>query len=489
MTRYVYQTKPFGHQVAELRRSYLRPAWAYLMEMGTGKTKIVLDECAALYERGHVDLLVVCAPKSVYTNWLKEIEIHLPGRIARNIVLWGGGGGRRRGEALLSLQEQTGHGKVLDVFLLNIEALSHKKGQQALQLVMSGRNAYWVIDESAFIKKRTATRTKVVINLRTMAKYRRILNGTPITKGPLDLFTQCVFLDPELLGYSNYYVFQNRYAKVVRRDLGGGRRFNQIVGYQNLDELRAKLKVFSSIVKKSDCLDLPPKLYETIEIELSPEQKQAYNTLAEEAMVMFDMGECTVTMTLTMLLRFQQIVCGFLPLDKNPDEKSGRVQLLPSERVPTLLSLLDSVHQKALIYAPFIRSILELQEEIGKKYGKESVATFYGKVKTKDRAKIIEEFQRPESPLKFLIGNKALAYGWTLTQATTVIYFANTYDLDVRQQSEDRAHRIGQDNKVTYLDLVARGTVDEKILTALLDKREIARVILGDEIREWIKPL
>tara|TARA_Y100000114_G_scaffold47052_1_gene42911 strand:- start:522 stop:1316 length:795 start_codon:yes stop_codon:yes gene_type:complete len=262
----------------------------------------------------------------------------------------------------------------------------------------------------------------------------------------------------------------------------GPRQFNQIVGYRKLEELSEKLDQFSSRVLKADCLDLPDKIYTRREVELTKEQATLYMQMKKLALAQFDNGELSTTASvLTQIMRLQQIVCGFLA----PDD--GEIQNIPNNRLNELMKVVEELQGKAIIWASYTHDIQQIAKALRDRFGPESVATYYGETPQDERQKIINAFQAPANPLQFFVGNsKTGGYGITLTAAKTVIYFSNNYDLEVRLQSEDRAHRIGQTNKVTYIDMVTPNTVDEKILKALRNKIDLASQALGEETRAWL---
>tara|TARA_R100000458_G_C8134038_1_gene147923 strand:- start:136 stop:648 length:513 start_codon:yes stop_codon:yes gene_type:complete len=165
----------------------------------------------------------------------------------------------------------------------------------------------------------------------------------------------------------------------------------------------------------------------------------------------------------------------------------GNMIELKSNRINELMNILDETSGKVIIWANYINDIKAIEKEIQKEYGFDSCCTYFGETKTEDRQICINKFQDPNSSIRFFIGNTQTGgYGITLTEASTVIYYSNNYDLEKRMQSEDRAHRIGQKNKVNYIDLVAPKTVDEKIIKALRNKVNIAKEISGEELSEWI---
>jgi len=305
------------------------------------------------------------------------------------------------------------------------------------------------------------------------------MTGSPVTKNPLDLYSQCEFLDPWLLDFASYYSFRNRYAEMKTMHLRG-RSIQVVKEFKNLNELSETLQNFSYRVLKEDCLDLPPKNFIKRHITLTPEQKKLYGQMKEAAMAMLN-GKITTTVTvLTQLMRLHQITCGHFTAD------DGSTQTVESNRLKELMNILEETEGKAIIWANYQKDVANIISSIKKEYGENSIVDYYGLTPQEDRQDNIRKFQN-DPECRFIVGTPQTGgYGITLTQANTVIYYSNGYDLEKRLQSEDRAHRIGQKKSVTYIDLIAEDTVDEKIVKALRDKINIASEVLGEELRDWI---
>jgi len=310
--------------------------------------------------------------------------------------------------------------------------------------------------------------------------FRRLLTGSPVTKSPMDIYSQTEFLRPGLLGYDSYYAFQGRYA-VVQRKTMGAHAFQQIVGFRNLDELTDRIDQFSFRVLKKDCLDLPEKVYTARYVGLTDEQRNMYNQIRQHAMVLLDNGEMsTAPAVITQMLRLQQIMSGHLKTDE------GDMLYFPSRRMEALEEILEEHDGKAIIWSRFRYDIQQITQMLNDKFGQGCAAAYYGDTTDEERNRIIKEFQQGRQ-LKFFVGNPATAgYGLTLTEANLVVYYANDFNLETRIQSEDRAHRIGQKNNVTYIDLISEGTIDERIVKALREKIDIGAKVLGEQAREWL---
>ena len=478
---YPFKTVPYAHQITALEKSWDKENYAYFMEMGTGKSKVLIDNMSMLYDNGKINGALILAPKGVYRNWQRqEIPTHLPNHIEDFTVAWTPTPNKIEKELLDSILKDP-KDLTLDIFLMNIEALHTTKGARFAERFLNGHRALVVIDESTTIKNPKAIRTKNALKLSTLAKYRRILTGSPVTRDPIDLFSQCEFLDPAILGHASYYSFKNRYTVQVRTNVGT-HTFNKVVGYKNLGELSGLLDSYSYRVLKEDCLDLPEKIYTKRQVDLTDEQKKAYREMKEYALTLFEDGSVLSASTvMTQLLRLHQISCGHLITE------SGETKIFKNNRITELMDILEEVDGKVIIWANYRQDIRTIYDTISKKYGKETVATYYGDTPDDERQGIVQKFQDKDSSLRYFVGNQQTAgYGLTLTAAKTVVYYSNNYDLEKRIQSEDRAHRIGQKSNVTYIDLIAEKTVDERIVKALRNKINIASKVLGEEFKEWL---
>jgi len=460
-----------------LEKSWNKETYAYFMEMGTGKTKVLIDNMSMLYDKGKIDGALIIAPKGVVKTWYEqELPTHLVNHIENVTVLWQSNITKNQQEKLESLFEIE---TALHILIMNVEALSTDKGVKFAQKFLDSHKTLMAIDESTTIKTPTAKRTKNIISLGKHAKYRRIMTGSPVTKNPLDLYTQCEFLDPYLLDFSSYYAFRNRYAEMTTMNVRG-RSIQVVKEFRHLGELSESLQSFSYRVLKEDCLDLPPKNWIKRHITLTKEQEKVYKQMKKHALAMLN-GKVTSTMTvLTQLMRLHQITCGHFTAD------DGSVQNINNNRIKELMDILEETEGKAIIWANYQKDITQIVESIEKEYGPGSVVSYYGLTPQEERQDNIRQFQH-DPKCRFMVGTPSTGgYGITLTAANTVIYYSNGYDLEKRLQSEDRAHRIGQKKNVTYIDIIAEDTVDEKIQESLRKKINIASEVLGEELRAWI---
>jgi len=474
---YKFKTKPYAHQLLALEKSWNKETYAYFMEMGTGKTKVLIDNAAMLYDKGKIDGLLIVAPKGVVGTWYdQELPTHLPNHIENVTVLWQANITKGQQEKLNTLFETE---TALHILIMNVEALSTTKGTDFAAKFISSHNTLMVIDESTTIKNPSAKRTKNILNLSTNTKYRRIMTGSPVTKNPLDLYSQCEFLSPWLLDFTSYYAFRNRYAEMKTMYVRG-RTIQVVDKFKNLGELSEQLKGFSYRVLKEDCLDLPEKNWTKRQITLTPDQRKIYIQMKETALAMLNGKQATTMTVLTQLMRLHQITCGHFTAD------DGTIQRIANNRVNELMDILSEMEGKAIIWAHYQYDITSIIKEIVKVYGPGSVVDYFGLTPQDERQDNIKKFQS-DPRCRFLVGTPSTGgYGITLTAANTVIYYSNGYDLEKRLQSEDRAHRIGQKKNVTYVDIIAEDTVDEKIVKALRDKINVASQVLGEELKSWI---
>ena len=474
MWKYPYKTNPYEHQRNALNQSAEKTQWAYFMEMGTGKTKVTIDNMAYLFLQRKIMAALVIAPKSVYTNWESEIEIHMPDVIKYKTYKWNIDKPKDYHE-LSKLRD-------LKIFLINVEALSTKRGFDAcVDYLRENKLNFVVLDESTTIKNRSAKRTKNILALQRLSHMRRILTGSPITKSPLDLYTQCQFLSPELLGFSSYLAFRNRYAEMTDIPVGSGRFISVPKYYKRLEELEQKLKQFATRIRKDQCLDLKPKVRQKRYIELEGESKKIYEKLRTNALAIVEDSTISFSNKLTEIIKLHQVCNGFT---KNDD---GEILTLHKSKINALDEILEETDGKVIVWANYLYNIHEIIKFLEDKYGKESVVSIYGDINVQKRKEAVDRIQT-DSKTRFLVGNPTTGgFGLTLTAVNTVIYYSNNYNLEVRMQSEDRAHRMGQKGTVVYIDIVAKGTLDEAIMKSLTSKGQIAAKTLGEEnLRSWL---
>lgn len=502
---YQFKTAPFKHQREALERSWDKEAFGLLMEQGTGKTKVIVDNAAHLYNLGRVNALLVIAPNGVHRNWCrKEVPAHLPDYIDRRTAWWSSQPNKAERQAMEELWKP---GQALRVFTVNIEAMQMDRCLKEVQKFCQLFDAMVVIDESHRIKTPNITTTKNVMKLRGLAKYRRILTGTPVAQSPLDVFSQFGFLDPYILPTQSFTAFRARYAEImpqdhpliaaIRRKTGKSYGPTMIATdaagkpiYKNLDEPKSVTAAHSFRVLKKDCLDLPPKVFVRKPVTMHEAQRKLYKKLADRVKNGLKEGEefNTPINKLQAVLYFQQILSGIIP--KPMDVNGEGVIFKDHKQNPRIQALLDEVEgtgDQLIVWCRFTHDILAVTDALRSTYGHESTTCYYGEVSDDDRMEAEDGFQAGRH--RFLVGNAAAGgTGLTLTAAAQSHYYSNSFKLLDRLQSEDRNHRIGQTaERVRYVDYEVEGSVDTKILQAFLNKKDVADAITGDDFSTWIQ--
>lgn len=482
--QYPYRHPPFDHQREVFESTATKKAWAYFMEMGTGKSKILTDTFSFLFMNREIDTVVIMAKKGEYANWIyDQLPTHVPDAIKWSGYLFSttrfrSAAGKREFQAIFNPANAG-----LKIFVINVEALISDPAQKALKHVYdnSELGVFLGIDESTCVKHTDSKRSKQAYFWAAKSKYRRIMTGTPVTQSPLDLWGQSLVLGRGLLGHGSYFSFRGEYAEMETMYLGP-RAIKKIVGYRNLDKLSKVVQSFSHQILKKDCLDLPDKIYAKRIIPLSPVQQKLYDQLRDEAIIDVDGIELEVTHVLTQIVKLHQIACGQLKTE------DGKYHSIENDRLPALVELLEDYSGKAIIWASYRQTLADVVNKLKEVFGEDAVAAYYGGVSDADRASAVKRFQDPDDPLRFFVANpQSAGYGLTLTQAKLVVYYSNGYNLEHRLQSEDRAHRIGQTDNVTYIDFVAPDTVDERIINVLREKKNLAdEVMKNKDLRSWI---
>lgn len=489
---YPFKLPPYAHQRTALThlQAWKRPYFFHRMEMGTGKSKVATDNAGILYTQGEINGVLIVCPKTIVRNWSDvELPKHLPDSIAHNVLTWNSTRAKTRAWRLEWGRLLNFDG--LAVFIVNVEAFSVTEFAESpvgkhVRTFLDGRKTIFILDESTTIKTPKARRTQNVCRAAKRAPYRRALTGSPLL--PLELFSQCQFLLPGLLGHASFQSFKSRYceletigAPLPANHPAAHRQPKRVTGYQNIDELGAMLSRFSYHVTKDECLDLPPKVYVRREVEMTPQQETAYEEMRQDFRALLDQGEVTAPIVLAQMTRLQQILCGWVVLD------DGTVAELPERRSDALQEVLEESTGSAIIWAPYKRD----QERIAaliRKLGLGAATVVNGDTSEADRAQAVQDFQ--SGAIRYWVGGtKVGGMGLTLTRATLVVYWSNIWSVEQRVQSEDRAHRIGQTKSVTYVDLFTPGTVDERVLNALRDKLSLADALARasrDEVAQWV---
>lgn len=472
MNNFNFKTTPYQHQLAALEQSCRKREWAYFMEMGTGKSKVAIDNAVFLYGANVINAVLIMAPKGVYANWLNyEIPAHFPDNVAHAVFLWQQA--RSSGVKYRNKYDEFKMSGGLRLLLVNIETITSSRTFNVLQAFVADNKTMVIMDESTSIKNHRAKRTQAAIQLGRQAVARRILTGSPIADKPLDVYSQCDFLRHGALGFTSFYAFRAHFAELEEKRTSQ-RTFKVVKQYINLDDLTSRINQLAFVVKKESCLDLPSKIYQTVDVELTESQAAQYETLRRQSILELENEEFVTTrLVVTKLLRLHQLVCGHIADD------DGNMHAIPHQRLNAVDEIIEETSGQTVIWATYRYSLREISRHLRQVHGDNQVVEYHGGTSDQDRAKAIKKFQTRKA--RFFVGNPQTAgYGITLTAGNLAVYYSNSFYLEPRSQSEDRLHRIGQMKSVTYIDLVARGTVDEKILKVLQQKKGLADKVITE---------
>ena len=467
------------------RRAFLisrdAKAFAYLMEQGTGKTKVVIDNACYLFKEGKIDCLIIVAwPNGVHRMWVDD-ELPKDMSVPYLSQFWSSNMNKKKSFAIQKVLECRRQGK-MPVMTFNVEAFTAAAAKECMFSFLKRYKCMVVIDQSASIKNPSSLRTKFLIDEvaeHKNALYKRIMDGDPVAEGAEELYSQFKFLDENIIGHDTITGFRSEYCNIHPK-------FRSVIGYRNLEALQERIKPFCFRVMADECLDLPERIYKRWHFPLSKEENRVFTDMRKKSLAFFtarpedeealeelpENGVIEETLAIVKNMRLQQISSGWWP------EKDNFQALEPKSspsRLVALTSLLLGAKGKALIFARF-RADLEL---IQKTLGKQAVS-YHGGIGENARAEAKDRFMNDPDILYFIGQPRNAGIGHTLTAAQHVIFYSNDHSLRLRAESEKRAHRKGLKTTLHIWDLCAKGTQDKKILDALKNKRNIATEILQD---------
>jgi len=451
----------FPHQLKVFNDTKDEEYRGIFLEQGLGKTRIAIRLFDYHFTNHQIDAVIIVTTKGLMGNWAYT-ELPLHSECHYSTYIWN-----------TSRKLPPKHENIMCYFICNIDALIGERIKGPLKEFLSRyKNVAFVLDESTVAKNIKAKRTKNVIALAHRCKYRYIMSGTPITNSPMDMFSQCQILEKGILGHNSIHSFKGVYADEVKMTLGN-RSFNKIVGYRNLDDLTSRVQGFSSILKKDDCLDLPDKIYRTVPVDFTPEQSKYYQQLAEQAITEIEGHEVSVVNMLSMITKLLQICAGQMKTE------DGSYVMIKNNRMDTLKELVEECPGKTVVWTSFVGTAMEIASQ----FGEEAVWLMSG-LTTEQRQASITKFREGEA--KVLVANpQSAGHGITLVESSNVIYYSNSWNYEYRAQSEDRTHRIGQNNSVLYTDLITPNTVEQRVVQLLQNKKELANtVITPEQVRE-----
>ena len=484
-----WKTKPFRHQVEGVKKLVGHHAFALFDEMGVAKSKQIIDAACELYDAGEIDTVVLFCPAQVKSVWLDrdlgQIEQHV--WIPSTIIDYSNK--LRKIENGESLFPPAG----LSWVIISLEYIRQENFWKSLVKRLRGRKFWCVIDESSAIKSHRAQQTKATLHVGERAARRTILNGTPIANSPLDLYAQFRFLDPDIIGCQNYFVFRARYG------IMGGYLNKQVVGYQNLEELNQKIAPYILRRLKSDCLDLPPKLPSQIEVSLTPDTWKLYKSLRDDFIGYLGNQVCMIQVAAVKSIRLAQVTSGFLgglePVGENGIQyedltldgwKGNRPESVPPKEISRekLDAVLKWVREhsdveRILIWCRFRSELERFERVLADELDKYRIFKIYGGQTKSEREAAIRQGATGTGKAITLGIPAAGGLGLNLTTYATVLYASQDFNLKTRLQSEDRCHRPGQTKPVSYIDVIATGptgqkTIDHLVVKALRKKENVA---------------
>lgn len=475
----------YPHQLEAYKLSRDKKFFALFMEQGTGKTKVIIDTADYLFANGFIDAVLVLCPNGLQQNWhFNEIPKFCSVEHENNYYSAG-----HIDDDIQAVVNAPTPGK-LKWLSCNIDMLlSDWKYLQLINFCKRFRTLL-VIDESTLIKTPTARRTKRAMELGQFAQYRRILTGTPSPQGPTDLFSQMKFLSKSLLPMFQTFTSFKAYFCVMKQIPLGARSFWKIVGFRNEKQLGEMIAPHCYRVLKKDCLKLPEKVHKQFYVQLSPKEVEAYKTMKHELMVQLEHSLVTVASATAAMIKLQQILSGYI-FDNNTQHmntfSSWRaeqvIRFFFATETPIFLDYQGRAG-KFIIFFRFKEEIKKFKhcmitgayKRKGDSLPFHQTVEYTGDMTAEQRIQAVKDFQERED-IRVMLATSAAARGLTLTQATHIIYFSQDFNLETRLQSEDRAHRIGQDSNVTYWNVVAPKTIDERIQAVLSGKMRVSENI------------
>ena len=476
-----FKLEPYQLQREIFERSKDLASFALFAQMGTGKTKMTLDTAYYLYKEGRIDCVIIICPNAVKANWVySEVDKNIFEDDVGECIVYT----NNKSKTLIyrnSFSRIIGSEK-LSFFAINYEASITKMGKESILKLLNSKKCMMILDESTYIKTPGSKRTKSIRSFGKKALYRRILTGTPYTNSAFDIYSQMAFLESGMwkeyslenfLSFKQYFgVFETMYSQ--------DRQYELLVEHKNLDKLIEIIEPRSARVLKTDMVDLPEKTYIRRSFTLTKEQQEIYQSAKQELVTELSNGEMiTHREAIVKLSKLQQITSGFIYTDqRNPkaiSPQNPRLELLKS-----VLGEIDSRSQ-VIIWAKFRYDIDIIIDELGK----ENCSRYDGAVNAEDRDRYLTDFT--SGNIRYFVGNPAVGgMGINLVNSSYSLHYNSTYSLETRLQCESRCDRIGQTEPITYIDLVAKNTVDTHIIDKLIRKKELQDYLLNDEILSWI---
>ena len=432
------KTKLFPFQQEAYEKLIKLRVGALYLEMGLGKTRTALELVQTRLEKNKIEKVLWLCPCSTKKNLEQQIKEH------SDLI------------------------HKIEIFGIESISMSDNIYIQVYDIV-SQYNCMLIVDESNLVKNHKAIRSKRIMELSSYCKYKLILNGTPVTRNEADLFSQWYILDWRILGYRSYFSFSANH-------LTWDEEHKKITNVFNKNYLTNRIAPYTYQARKKDVLHLPEKNYEKVFYSMTDTQRKHYNFIKEIFLEEIEKSTAfsTTYIIYKMLTALQHIVSGRDIV--STDVISTKNHFKNIEDNPRIQSLLNTISQistdeKIIIWCKYTKEIEEVNSILKKEFGENSTTLFYGEISQKKRNEEIEKFK---TSARFLIGNKnSGGYGLNLQFASYMIFYSNDFDWGTRSQAEDRIHRIGQNYNTTYIDLIAYGSIDERIIDNLVRKENL----------------
>ena len=459
-----FKMTPRPYQMDALNKSWSKDSFALFMQMRTGKTFVTINLMAARAQDGQITAMLVICPTSAKPVWEIEMEKHCPLPYSLHMITAGKKTTTRR-----FIKEEYDDIKVM---VVGVEALS-QGGAYDLALEFAAKYRTLVVcDESTSIKTPKKARTDKAHNLADIAHSRLILNGTPVTQGVQDLWSQYRFLDWLIIKQKSYYNYMHRHC------IMGGFEGRKVVGYDNLKELLDRIGPYTYQISTHEAIGLPERVNETLVIEMSPAQKKALEDLGDPLMVTeLDGDVLDVETVLERMIRYQQIVGGHFPYDKSEGGHGIKAFAGKNPKLEEMMAMIENfpTEEKVIIWARFSPEIDMIMERLTKDYGAGSAVWYRGGMTDGERKASLISFEQEPNCRFFVTNQMSGGRAIDLASASVHIYFSNTFSLDDRLQSEMRTNSSNQKSKsVLYVDIVANHKIDKNIAGALANKKEVA---------------
>lgn len=544
---FLHKSAPYDHQVDAVCKLYPLTFGAEFMEQGTGKTKVAIDLATNWYKEGLIDAVMVIAPNGVHDQWKdEELPKHHSEEVPRIALAGSASLGRSHSKSgikeLHDLIYKPADG--LKWFMINVDAFSTDTHVPMFREYVRRNKTLVIVDEATRIKNPDAKRStnikyglcdltkagKRILKAAPLSTKRLVLTGTMVTNSPYDLWNMFEFLSPGFWGI-DFFTFKLRYGierrmevpgrrgtyyrKITSKEMDQVRKYARLgkecdeiarmfalsessvrfiidnphirAPYKNLDELKRKIEPYAFIVRKQDCLDLPPKIYEKLYVEMNDEQKRVYSSMLREMSAEYNDMELTALNKVSLILRLQQITGGFFPSGQNEEEPTTPIGK-KNPKIEALKADLDECSDFPIIIAARFRAEIEaITAELTAHYeGEKTVRCIYGSTPMDERREIRDAFLRNEVDV-LVASARIIGTGFNLQNSHMMYRYSNSYSFEDYAQLEDRIHRNGQtSDTVVYKDLIVRKTVDEQVYEVLQNKKDLLEFMRDKTLHEFI---